>query len=247
MKLYGLIGFPLAHSFSKKYFDEKFKQENLLNYVFTNFEIASIQQLTTILQQHQSLQGLAVTIPYKQQVISFLDNATEEVKLMNACNCIKIYNNQLIGYNTDIIGFEKSFTTLLQPHHTKALILGTGGAAKAVQYVLKKLNIAYLNISRNIINNDTISYQQLNKSYLTDYSIIINTTPLGTYPNVNECVPIPYQFITSQHYVYDLVYNPSITKFLKLAQQQNAIIKNGYDMLIFQAEENWKIWNTDEL
>ncbi|MBX2931282.1 MAG: shikimate dehydrogenase [Chitinophagaceae bacterium] len=242
MKLYGLIGFLLSHSLSKKYFDEKFRQENLFNYRFSNFEISHINQITDIIQQNKHLQGFAITIPYKQQIIPYLHIASNEVKKIQACNCVKIIDGQLYGYNTDIIGFEKSFTELLQPHHNKALILGTGGAAKAVQFVLKKLSISFLNVSRKIINETTITYQQINQQLLEEYTIIINTTPLGTFPNTNECPDIPYQLLTAKHYLFDLIYNPSFTKFLQLGKQQNATIKNGKDMLTIQAEENWKIW-----
>ncbi len=245
MKLYGLIGNPLTHSLSKKYFDEKFKKENLLSYQFQNFALKHIEQITEIVQNNSSLYGFAITIPYKQAIIPFLHFASDEVQKIQACNCVKIIDGQLYGYNTDIIGFEKSFTELLQPQHNKALILGTGGAAKAVQFVLKKLGISFLNVSRKIINETTITYQQINQQLLEEYTIIINTTPLGTFPNTNECPDIPYQLLTANHYLFDLVYNPPLTKFLQLGQHHKSIIKNGSDMLTIQAEENWKIWESN--
>lgn len=245
MKLYGLIGNPLTHSLSKKYFDEKFKKENFLSYQFQNFALDHIEQIIEIVQNNSSLYGFAITIPYKQAIIPFLHFTSAEVLQIQACNCVKIIDGKFYGYNTDIIGFKKSFTELLQPHHNKALILGTGGAAKAVQFVLKKLGISFLNVSRKIINETTITYQQINQQLLEEYTIIINTTPLGTFPNTNECPDIPYQLVTANHYLFDLVYNPPLTKFLQLGQQHKAIIKNGSDMLTIQAEENWKIWESN--
>jgi len=245
MKLYGLIGNPLTHSLSKKYFDEKFKKENLLSYQFQNFVLDHIEQIIEIVQNNSSLYGFAITIPYKQTIIPFLHFTSAEVLQIQACNCVKIIDGKFYGYNTDIIGFEKSFTELLQPHHNKALILGTGGAAKAVQFVLKKLGISFLHVSRKIINETAITYQQINQQLLEEYTIIINTTPLGTFPNTNECPNIPYQLLTANHYLFDLVYNPPPTKFLQLGQQHKAIIKNGSDMLTIQAEENWKIWESN--
>ena len=245
MKLYGLIGFPLAHSFSKKYFDNKFEDEQIPNCSFSNFEIPQIINIISLIQQNPALQGFAITIPYKQQIIPYLNFATDDVKQMSACNCVKIVDGKLNGYNTDVIGFEKSFTPLLQMHHEKALVLGTGGAAKAVIFTLKKLGINYLSVSRNKLANGII-YDDLNEALMEEYYIIINTTPLGTYPKIETCPNIPYQFITQKHYCFDLVYNPTLTKFLQLAQQQNATIKNGYDMLTIQADENWKIWNSNK-
>lgn len=246
MKLFGLVGYPLSHSFSKKYFDEKFVKENLQDCYFTNFEIPNIADVVNIVQQNSTLKGFAVTIPYKQSIVPFLQQAAPGVQQIQACNCVKITNQQLIGFNTDVIGFEKSFTQNLQPHHTHALVLGTGGAAQAVIFVLQKLNITCTIVSRkNFPSKNYISYQQLNQNILQQHTIIINTTPVGTYPNNSQYPNIPYQFITAKHYLFDLVYNPPKTKFLLLGEQQGAIIKNGYDMLTIQAEENWKIWNTN--
>ncbi|MBS1641340.1 MAG: shikimate dehydrogenase [Bacteroidetes bacterium] len=242
MKLYGLIGYPLSHSFSKKYFDEKFVQENITNAVFENFSIANINLLKNILLRKQ-LQGFAITIPYKKEIITFLNESNDVVKKINACNCVTMKNGKLFGYNTDVIGFEKSFIQQLKPHHTKALILGTGGAAAAVEYVLQKLNISYKFVSRIKQENNFI-YNELSEVVINEYTVIINATPVGTYPNVNECPSLPYELLTPQYYLYDLVYNPTETKFLRLGKEKNCTTKNGYDMLVLQAEENWKIWNS---
>lgn len=214
----------------------------LMNVCFDLFDVDFIKDLNEVIKNN-NLQGLAVTIPYKQQVIPFLFDSDDVVKTINACNCIKIEDKKLYGYNTDVIGFEKSFANHLQPHHTKALILGNGGAAAAVKYVLNKLSIKSKFVVRNKISNENYLYTDINKAILEEYPIIINTTPLGTYPQINMHPPLPYEHLTPQHYLFDLVYNPSTTLFMKKGIQQNAFVKNGYDMLVIQAEENWKIWN----
>jgi len=246
VKEYALIGYPLSHSFSQKYFREKFEKENIKDAIFHAFSIPVIEELPLILKTHHSLQGFAVTIPYKRPVINYLDEASEPVQQMNACNCVKIRNGKLIGYNTDIIGFEKSFVKHLEPHHTKALILGTGGASSAVAYVLQNLNIDFCYVSRTKDDSKNIfDYEDVTPELITKYTVIINGTPLGTYPKIDECPKIPYNSLTSQHYLFDLVYNPPITKFLSLGEQHGATICNGYEMLVLQAEENWRIWNSD--
>ena len=241
MRLYGLIGYPLSHSFSKKYFDEKFANEGIADANFQNFSLDNISMLHEILTQ-KNLNGLAVTIPYKKSVIDFLYESTDAVKQMGACNCIKISNNKLSGFNTDVIGFEKSFIKQLKPHHTKALILGTGGAASAVEFVLQKLKIEHEFVSRKKVGTEFL-YSELDQNIIDEYSIIINASPIGTYPDINEAPAIPYEFITSKHYLFDLVYNPDETKFLQYGKSKNATIQNGLEMLELQAEENWKIWN----
>lgn len=247
MNLYGLIGYPLGHSFSKQFFTEKFLKEGWKDCIFENFSIPSIEEFPLILQQNNNLKGIAVTIPYKQEVLSFVTESSDEVIFIGAANCIKITGNKLKAYNTDIIGFEKSFTPSLKPTHKKALILGTGGASKAVQYVLDKLGIDYLLVSRSqIIAQGYCSYPMLSEEIMNDYQIIINCSPVGTFPNENNCPDIPYQFITANHYLYDLVYKPDKTLFLQKGEEKKAQIKNGYEMLIIQAEANWAIWNTDE-
>jgi len=245
MRQFGLIGFPLSHSFSKQYFATKFVQEGITDCVYDLFPLESIDALQQLLVSHPQLEGLNVTIPYKKKVLRFLDEASDAVKQTVACNCIAIRNNKLLGYNTDVIGFEASLKPLLQEHHTNALILGTGGAASAVAYVLRKLHIHFKFVSRTANHAEkTIGYNELNKQMIEDAPLIINTTPLGTYPEVDGCPDIPYASITDKHYLYDLVYNPAKTSFLEQGEQRGAVIKNGYDMLTIQAEESWKIWNS---
>jgi shikimate dehydrogenase len=244
MNLYGLIGYPLGHSFSKKYFTQKFEREGLDNCQFELYPLQQINEFTSLINQHPALKGIAVTIPYKQPVIPFLQSISDEAMGIGAVNCIKILPGEMIGYNTDVIGFQQSFSFLLKPHHSKALVLGTGGSSKAVQFALNKLNIPYLLVSRNPEGNNIISYREITETLLQDYSIIINCTPVGMHPNENAMPAIPYQFITSQHYLYDLIYSPEETQFLLQGKLKGAVVKNGYDMLVIQAEENWKIWNS---
>lgn len=243
MKLYGLIGYPLTHSFSKKYFTEKFQKEGIHDCVYENFPLSTIEQVENLLQQHTNLCGLNVTIPYKEQVIPFLDEMNEVVKATGACNCIKIEEGKLKGFNTDVIGFENSLTKFLQPYHNKALIFGTGGAAKAVEFVLQKLRIDYLFVSRKKGTDKTISYHELKVEILQEHLLLINTTPLGMYPKVDDCPDIAYNYLTPRHHLFDLVYNPEKTLFLQNGEAQGATIQNGYEMLILQAEESWRIWN----
>ena len=241
MKRFGLIGYPLTHSFSKKYFSEKFEREGWKDHVYDLFPIDTIQKLPDIITSHKDLVGLNVTIPYKQQVIPFL-HSTKLPPGVVACNCIKIQNGKLEGYNTDIAGFEKSFAHLLKPWHKNALVLGNGGATIAVTYVLHKLGIEYNIVSRRLHAGSTLTYEQLNNDVIAKHTVIINTTPLGTYPDIESYPPLPYQFITEKHYLFDLVYNPATTVFLKKGEERGAMVKNGYDMLGIQADESWKIW-----
>jgi shikimate dehydrogenase len=243
MRTLGIIGNPLSHSFSKKFFDQKIAEEKLNDVQFKEFQLPDISALEILLNAEKNLQGFAVTIPYKKAVIDFLTDSSDEVKKIGACNCVRIKEGKLFGYNTDIIGFEASFKKHLQPQQTKALLLGTGGAAAAVEYVLRKLNIDFLNLSRKPFANQ-LTYSDIDQRLLKEYKIIINTTPLGTFPNVDEAPDIPYHLITPEHYCFDLIYNPSVTKFLRLSADQGAVTENGYEMLILQAEENWKIWNS---
>lgn len=242
-KLYGLIGYPLGHSFSKKYFTEKFERENIFNAEYKLFPIEHIDELQAIIDNNPALSGLNVTIPHKLSVLKFATQISDAVKKIGAANTLKFIANRVEAYNTDVIGFEKSLLTELKPFHKKALILGTGGSSNAVQYVCKKLGIEYLLVSRNK-SERTISYTDLNQDIMSDYLVIINTTPLGTFPDEATFPQIPYAFITNRHYCFDLVYNPPKTIFLTKAEERNATIKNGYDMLVIQAEESWKIWNT---
>jgi len=242
MRQFGLIGFPLSHSFSKKYFTEKFEKEGWQDCQYDNHPIAAITQLPGLLQSYPLLEGLNITIPYKEQVIPFLSKQSLVVKETGACNCIKIADGRLTGFNTDVTGFELSLKERLAPHHKNALILGTGGAAKAVEYVLNKLGIAYRYVSRSPAEG-RLTYEAVTPELLATFTLIINTTPLGTYPNINELPPLPYSALGSSHYLFDLVYNPAKTLFLQKGEAQGAVIKNGHDMLIIQAEESWKIWN----
>jgi shikimate dehydrogenase len=244
MKIYGLIGKTLSHSFSQKYFSEKFLRENISDCQYQNFEIKDADKEIPDLKKLPGLSGLNVTIPYKSTIISFLDELTEETNEINACNCIKIRDGKWIGYNTDVAGFEKSFIPHLKPYHKKALILGTGGASKAVAFVLKKLGIAFLYVSRSATGNDSvITYEDISKEILMQHPVVINTTPLGMFPDENQFPDLPYNQLTNQHYFFDLIYNPKKTLFLSKAEQMGATIENGEKMLEIQAEESWKIWN----
>jgi shikimate dehydrogenase len=244
MKTYGIIGFPLTHSFSQQYFTEKIASEGVADAVFHTFPLITIEDLPALLSSHSSLKGIAVTIPYKEKVLQYITHLSEEVKKIGAANCIKVRRNILTAYNTDIIGFEKSFVKKIQPQHKKALVLGTGGASKAVQFVLKKLGIDFLVVSRNEnAAENTIQYNELTEAVINEYKIIINTTPLGMSPAENTCPELPYHLLTTDHYLYDLVYAPAKTLFLQKGEEQGATIENGFEMLIIQAEENWRIWN----
>jgi shikimate dehydrogenase len=244
MKIYGLIGQSLSHSFSQKYFSDKFIAKRIEGCEYQNFELQNLDKEVPVLKNIPNLCGLNVTIPYKSQIISFLDDATEECREMNACNCIQIKNGKWIGYNTDVIGFEKSFTPHLKPHHKKALILGTGGASKAVAFVLKKLGIDFLYVSRRKENSlSIIHYDDISAKILDDYTVVINTTPVGMFPNVDAYPQLPYENISGRHYFFDLIYNPAKTLFLSKAEEKGASVENGEKMLVIQAEESWTIWN----
>jgi shikimate dehydrogenase len=245
IRLFGLIGFPLSHSFSGKYFTEKFKQERLTDCRYELFPIKSIQELKQIIKHTPGIEGLNVTVPYKQAVLKYLTSTINIPEGVKACNCIKIENGNLHGYNTDCVGFEKSFVPLLQPHHKKALVLGNGGSAEAVVFVLKKLGMEYALVSRAIHDESTFTYKDMNEKIIKKYTVIINTTPLGMFPDENSFPAIPYQFISKNHLLYDLVYNPAKTLFLQKGEERGAAIKNGEEMLILQAEESWNIWNAE--
>lgn len=245
MRLFGLIGYPLSHSFSKAYFNQKFEKEGV-DAFYENYPITSIDEFPKLLRDEPALEGINITIPYKEAVIPFLHTSSDVVRKTGACNCIRIRNGLLEGFNTDVIGFEQSLLKSLKVEHKKALVLGTGGASKAVQYVLEKLGIGYTVISRK--GNPaagTLSYEELSSYSQQTATLWINTTPLGMYPNTDACPPMEYSSITHQHYLYDLVYNPAETLFLKMGRERGATIENGQDMLQIQAEEGWKIWNQD--
>lgn len=243
-KIYGLVGRNISYSFSAGYFNKKFaEKEKLKNCVYTNFDIKDIGELPEIIKATPKLKGMNVTIPYKEEVIPLLDSLSNTARIIGAVNTIKITKDgKLKGYNTDHYGFRKALEPLLNPDHTKALILGTGGASKAVAYALRKMKIEYDFVSRN--GDETIfSYEDLDNEIFSEYTIIINTTPLGTFPGIESCPALDYTLFTKRHIAFDLVYNPTVTKFLRLAKENGATTENGYAMLVFQAEKAWKIWN----
>lgn len=245
MNLLGIIGYPLSHSFSKQYFTQKFENQGLTHdWKYETFSIEDIEKLTDLLRGQPDLVGLNVTIPFKKLVIPFLDEIDDEAREIGAVNCIKIKNGKLKGYNTDVYGFEKSLLGLLEGQDLKALsalILGTGGAAKAAEFTLKKLKIPFLNVSRTR-TNDALSYEDLDENIYKTHKLIINTTPLGMSPNTEGCPNINFQYIDNQCFMYDLIYNPEETTFLRLGKERGAKIKNGMDMLLLQAEKGWEIW-----
>ena len=242
MRLFGLIGYPLSHSFSEKYFTEKFEQEEITECSYNLFAIKTIDELPILLRNNPELEGLNITIPYKKQVLPFL-NASNIPDGLDACNCINITGGKLVGYNTDVTGFEKSLKPLLKSYHKKALVLGNGGATAAVAFVLRKLGISFDIVSRKIHDNSTFTYKEIDKKVMEENTVIINTTPVGLYPNTEACPDIPYKFIGESHLLYDLVYNPAKTVFLQKGEEKGATIKNGEEMLVLQAEESWRIWN----
>jgi len=243
---FGLIGFPLSHSFSSKFFTEKFLNEGI-DAEYLNFELENISQLSHVIASHPELEGFNVTIPYKEQVIKYLDSTDESAAVIHAVNTIKILRSghhvSLHGYNTDIYGFQESIRPLLQKYHHKALVLGTGGASKAVVKALENLQIDTILVSRNPEEKGELSYNDLDDDVMDNYKIIVNTTPIGTYPNIEGCPAIPFELITPRHLLFDLVYNPEITEFLKQGKKRGASISNGLEMLHLQALASWEIWN----
>jgi shikimate dehydrogenase len=247
MRKFGLIGYPLGHSFSGKYFKEKFQRAAIEDCSYSNFEIPEISFLQEILKDPE-LKGLNVTIPYKESVIPFLHKKDSVVEEIGACNCIQIDLGQLKGFNTDVKGFEESLSEKLIEADRRALILGTGGSSKAVAWVLKKKGIPFLFVSRKSSGSARqITYGDLNRELMEKHTLIINSTPLGMEPETGACPPIPYEWIGSQHYLFDLVYNPVKTLFLTKGEAVGARIKNGADMLAIQAEASWEIWNSEKV
>ncbi len=244
MKQFGLIGLPLTHSFSKKFFTEKFENEQI-DARYDLFELKHIADFSLLIEEHE-LSGLNVTIPYKEKVMEFMDELDETALEIGAVNVIKFINNKnsliLRGYNSDAIGFENSLKPFLKPHHQKALILGTGGASKAIDYVLRKNGIQTTFVSRTA-KPDMLTYKKLTEDVLTQNTVIINASPVGTFPHSNECPDIPYQFLTDKHLLFDVVYNPAETLFLKKGREQGATGLNGEQMLVGQAVAAWEIWN----
>lgn len=240
---FGLIGKNISFSFSRGYFTQKFKALGLQNYSYVNFDFQTIEEFKTLLKDSENIKGCNVTIPYKESVIPYLDSLDPKAEKIGAVNTIHFTANGRIGYNTDAYGFENSIAPHLKKHHTKAFILGTGGASKAVKYVLEEKGIQCTYVSRTPTENQ-VSYTQLDAQLMETHSVIVNTTPLGTYPDIENKPAIPYQFLTEKHLLFDLIYNPDKTAFLSAGEAQGASICNGSKMLEFQAEEAWKIWNS---
>ncbi len=248
MKLYGLVGHPLSHSFSRQYFSDKFAREGRGDCRYENFPLADISLLPALVKEREDLRGLNVTIPYKEKVLPFLDEVDGEAREIGAVNTIRITasgdRRLLEGFNTDVWGFRESLVPHLNPGDTSALILGTGGASRAVAFVLRNLGITFLHVSRTPSGRDTLGYGELDREVLGSVRLIINTSPLGMYPNADTCPDIPYHLVDSRHLLYDLVYNPTETRFLRKGREKGARTVGGLAMLHLQAEKSWEIWNT---
>jgi len=240
---YGLVGKNISYSFSRGYFADKFKTLGLKGYSYENFDLEQIESLKELINSNTDLRGLNVTIPYKEEVLPYLDKLNKKAKKIGAVNTIKFTKKGLKGYNTDIYGFKKSIKPFLKKRHKHALIFGTGGASKAIAFVFEELNIEYKYVSRNPSENQ-LSYASLNESIIKENLILVNCTPIGTFPNTNEKPDIPYHYISKKHLLFDLIYNPEKTTFLKLGEERGAAICNGLRMLELQAEKSWKIWNS---
>jgi shikimate dehydrogenase len=240
---FGLVGRDISYSFSRGYFSEKFKQLGLDDHSYMNFDLHEIEAFKNLVLENPEIKGMNVTIPYKEDVIPFLTSLDDKARKIGAVNTIKIDKNGLTGYNTDVYGFQKSIEPFLKKQHNKALILGTGGASKAIAFVFEELEIEYAFVSRNPQKNQ-FSYQDLNQAILAEYSILVNATPLGTHPNINQKPSIPYQYISKKHLLFDLIYNPDKTAFLLEGETRGASICNGHSMLKLQAEKSWEIWNS---
>ncbi len=240
---FGLVGKNISYSFSKGYFTQKFSDLHLNNHSYDNFDLQEIEEFNNLIKKYPNILGLNVTIPYKEAIIPYLTELHPKTAKIGAVNTIKITKKGLIGYNTDVYGFQKSIEPLLKTQHTKALILGTGGASKAVAFVFDDLGIQYRFVSRSPKDNN-LSYSDLNREIIENHTVIVNCTPLGTYPKIEEKPEIPYDFINENHLLFDLIYNPEKTAFLKAGEQRGAAICNGYNMLRLQAEKAWEIWNS---
>ena len=239
-RLFGIIGYPLSHSFSPAYFTKKF-EARYIDATYKPFSLTNISEYEDLVRSHPALAGLNVTIPYKKAVIPYLHELDNTATEIGAVNCISFKNGRSKGFNTDIIGFKNSLLPLLHPHHTRALILGTGGASLAVAFALKQLGITFNKVSRNK-TKEGFTYEEITPQIIDQYKLIINTTPLGTYPGIEDAPHIPYKYIGKEHLLYDLIYNPEVTKFLALGKANGAMIKNGLEMLHLQAEASWEIW-----
>ena len=243
-KVFGLLGKNISYSFSRGYFAKKFELLGLNKHEYKNFDIQDIAGFSSIIKDETCLKGINVTIPYKEEVMQYLDIIDDTAKAIGAVNTIKFTKRgNLKGYNTDVVGFENSISPYFKSHHKFALILGTGGASKAIAYALKKNKIQYKFVSRKPSGKEEISYDDLTKEVLNKYHIIVNCTPIGTSPEIHLSPNIPYQFLSEKHLLFDLIYNPEISAFLAKGKQQGASIKNGFEMLEMQAEESWRIWN----
>lgn len=239
--IYGLIGKSLSHSFSKQFFTEKFEKEGIdANY--KNFELNKISEINDLLDKNENIKGLNITIPYKEEVIPFLDDLDGVAREIGAVNTIAVKNGKKIGYNTDVFGFSQSIKPFLENSHEKAIILGTGGASKAIEYVLKELGIEIIFLSRKPEKENEFSYDEANEIMLKHRKLIINCTPIGTYPKVDEMPKLPVEYITKNHFVIDLIYNPQETTLLRMARENGAITLNGLSMLKHQALKSWEIW-----
>ena len=244
MRRFGLIGKDISYSFSRNYFKNKFEAENINNTVYENFDLENIALFQSELKQEKNIKGFNVTIPYKESVMPFLDKLNKKAEAIGAVNTIKINKKgKYVGYNTDYYGFKKTLKPFLKKHHKKALILGTGGASKAIAFALKSLDIKYYFVSRTASKKVKYTYNELTDAIIDDHQIIINSTPLGTFPDIDVCPDIPYNAISKQHILFDLIYNPAETKFLRLGKQNHATTVNGERMLALQAEKSWSIWN----
>ena len=241
MDKYGIIGNPLGHSFSKGFFTEKFAREGI-DAEYLNFQIPEIGKITEVLQENPELRGINVTLPYKTEVIPFLDELSNEAREIGAVNVVQIRNGHLKGFNSDIIGFTRSIQPLLKPHHRKALILGTGGASRAIRVGLTRLGLEWKYVSRTP-REGMITYEDITAETLREYEVIVNCSPVGMFPKVDECPAIPYEFLTQDNLLYDLVYNPENTLFMKKGALQGAVVKNGLEMLHLQAIASWEFWN----
>ncbi len=242
--LFGLVGKNISYSFSRDYFSKKFEKLELDHHQYVNFDIEKIEDFSKVIHEFKfCIKGLNVTIPYKQDVFLYLDKVHKTARKIGAVNTIRITKKgNLKGYNSDVVGFQKSIEPLLKSHHTKAIILGTGGASKAIAYVFKQLGIKFLKVSRHPKRKE-ISYSEITQELLEEYTIIVNSTPVGTFPKTDQKPQIPYQYLTHKHLLYDLIYNPEVTAFLAEGIKRKAQTKNGYEMLELQAEESWRIWN----
>ena len=243
MRTYGLIGFPLTHSFSSKYFADKFSLEGIIDCIYKNFPLENIKEFPVLLRA-ETLSGLNVTIPHKESIIEYLDEIEDTARAIGAVNCIKFINGRSVGYNTDVFGFGESLKHFIGNIELNALILGTGGSSKAVAFALKQMNIPYQLVTRTAKTN-CISYNDVTEDIIFSHKLIINTTPVGMFPDTDNAPALPYQYLTSGHFLYDLIYDPAKTEFLRQGSTYGAQTKNGIEMLQLQAERSWGIWNSD--